>query len=253
MQERHNVRMSIISQTSSVSSSYEDQYEENEPGVAAERSTQACDMAKDRKYGQEHADIKPFKEITSPSPPWPSVDAGDRVRLLGQLFGTEEVFISRLNICVEMFVLPLRMENSRVWIAGVPQSVARLLDWFEDILNLHVQLYQLLQSCQERRQPMSSIISTFLSFVPRLEIYQPYLVRLADVTEEIVALMQNNKSDFGEFIRLQERSTAGEGWTLEKFLLEPVNRLAEYQNIISVSFCPREMFILINVALFRKL
>ena len=71
-------------------------------------------------------------------------------------------------------------------------------------------------------------------FVLKVEIYQPYLVRLADVSQEIASLMDNPKNDFGQFITIQQRSSECEGWSFERLLMLPVNRLAAYQDLFSV-------------------
>ncbi|KAG1824745.1 uncharacterized protein BJ212DRAFT_545251 [Suillus subaureus] len=62
----------------------------------------------------------------------------------------------------------------------------------------------------------------------KLEIYQPYLVKLEFVATRIEHLVAQEKSDIGDFIKLQERSSACQGWSLEKYLVEPVQRLSQY-------------------------
>lgn len=80
----------------------------------------------------------------------------------------------------------------------------------------------------------AGLASYLYEFVGKLHIYQPYLVSLADVLEEVTALVADVHSDFGEFIRLEEKSLEGSGWTFEQLLMEPVNRLAVYQDLFSV-------------------
>jgi hypothetical protein len=54
----------------------------------------------------------------------------------------------------------------------------------------------------------------------------------------IERLMEDEHSDFGEFVTIQQGSTECQGWSLEKFLIEPVNRLAHYPEFFRVStFC----------------
>jgi len=51
-------------------------------------------------------------------------------------------------------------------------------------------------------------------FVYKVKIYQPYLVRLADVSQETASMMDNPKSDLGQFIAIQQRSPECEGFSL---------------------------------------
>jgi hypothetical protein len=66
------------------------------------------------------------------------------------------------------------------------------------------------------------------SFVSRLEVHQPYVVRLESTTLLIKRLSGESNSDFGEFIRIQQEQDECHGWSVEAFLVEPVNRLVDY-------------------------
>ncbi|KAF8834263.1 hypothetical protein BDN67DRAFT_1072748 [Paxillus ammoniavirescens] len=79
--------------------------------------------------------------------------------------------------------------------------------------------------------PLEVISEVFRAFIPRLETYQPYLVKLEFVATLIDSLVHDGKSDFGDFINLQEASERCRGWSLEKYLIEPVNRLAQYPEL----------------------
>ncbi|KAF9014704.1 hypothetical protein BDZ89DRAFT_962626, partial [Hymenopellis radicata] len=47
---------------------------------------------------------------------------------------------------IRLFVLPLCVQDFKAWISGVPLALSRLFDWLEDILNLHTQILEVLQS-----------------------------------------------------------------------------------------------------------
>ena len=64
-----------------------------------------------------------------------------------------------LHICMQQFILPLRVESSRSWITGVPRNVARPLDWFDDIANLHERIYQSLCSARDTQSPTTDRVS----------------------------------------------------------------------------------------------
>ena len=158
-----------------------------------------------------------------------------REAVIQEIFETEEILLKHLHICMNVFILPLRVNNSRSWISGVPPSVARLLDWFDDIINLHEQIYQSLCCARDTMSPATDRVSESLRcFVLKGETYQPYLVRLADVSEEILRCVNDPSSDFGQFISIQQASPDCEGWSLDGLLRLPVNRLTAYQEMFTV-------------------
>ncbi|KAF7986827.1 hypothetical protein HWV62_12522 [Athelia sp. TMB] len=152
-----------------------------------------------------------------------------RQQIIWEFCRSEEAFVRRLHCAIDLFVQPLRIHDSKKWISGVPPQVAHLFDWLEDIVNLHVQVLGALNSVRSSDQLVIERMATmWKTFVPRLEIYQPYLVRLEETAALIEQLMMDDSSDFGEFVNIQEGSALCQGWSLERFLIEPVNRLAQY-------------------------
>ncbi|KAJ2936743.1 hypothetical protein H1R20_g340, partial [Candolleomyces eurysporus] len=157
-----------------------------------------------------------------------------RDEIILEFYRSEETFLSNTHLCVDLFILPIRNENSKSWIGGVPPSISRLLDWYEDIVNLHLAISQSLESSaamQEGDIVVSGLANYLVEFVGKLHVYQPYLVNLGDVLEEVAGLVEDGSSDFGEFLRIQEGSLKDVGWTFERLLMEPVNRLAVYQEM----------------------
>jgi hypothetical protein len=53
-------------------------------------------------------------------------------------------------------------------------------------------------------------------------------VRLEEVGRITTSLIKDDSSDFGELVRIQENGTICDGWDLERFLVESVNKLANY-------------------------
>lgn len=159
-----------------------------------------------------------------------------RQQVIWELFRSEEIFVGHLHCVIRLFVQPLRVQKSRTWIAGVPLEVTRLFDWLEDIVNLHSHILDALHSARKSSHPMICRAAEMWEiFVPRLEVYQPYLVRLEEMAALIEQLMMDEDSDFGEFVNIQEGSPECQGWSLERFLIEPVNRLAQYPELFRVS------------------
>lgn len=158
-----------------------------------------------------------------------------REGVIQEIFETEEELLHLLRICLRMFIRPLRIQDTRSWIAGIPPTVARLLDWLDDIINLHEQVYDALCSARDTMSPATDRVSESLRwFVLKVEVYQPYLVRLADVRMEIRGIVEDKTSELGQFIRLQERERECQGWSLERLLMLPVKRLESYQDLFAV-------------------
>lgn len=163
-----------------------------------------------------------------------------RQKVIREFCDSEETFVARLHVCVQLFILPLRIRNSKSWVDGVPSDIAHFLDWFEDITNLHThQIIHTLRNVQRvvahlEQNGILCISEPLLTLVPRLEIYQPYLVRLGSVVNAVGRMAREGDNDFGEFVAIQQRTPECGGWGLEEFLLEPMNRLTKYCDIFSV-------------------
>ena len=214
----------MISPTLSTSSTYEDQ-------LAQQHKHGVVDKHSETSKRHPGLDI-PAKNIPDIS----QKKFTTREAVIQEIFVTEENLLRLLHICMQQFVLPLRVESSRSWITGVPRNVARLLDWFDDIVNLHEEIYQSLCSARDTQSPTTDRVSESLRcFVLKAEVYQPYLIRLPDVSEEISFLMTGSgESDFGQFVNLQEQTSECEGWSFQGLLMLPVHRLSAYQTLFSV-------------------
>ncbi|KAL1742145.1 hypothetical protein HDZ31DRAFT_43887 [Schizophyllum fasciatum] len=180
------------------------------------------------RFAEEDTTITP---TARPAPPAPPANPEQlRATLVRDFIAAEEVFVARTRVFVEHFILPLRLQKTRRWVRGVPPRAARLLDWFEDIANLHAQV---LGALRADGRPAPSLVP-MRAFLPRLELYQPYIVTFVAVAGEV----RRDESDFGEFVGLQEEQKECAGWDLERFLAEPVNRLAAYPGSFRVCVWP---------------
>lgn len=158
-----------------------------------------------------------------------------RQEVIWELCETELAFVKSLRLILRLFVNPLRHED-KTWIAGIPRDVTRLLDWFDDIMHLHSQISSALHATRSAQYPVViQVAETLRPFVPRLELHQPYLVRLESVTSAVEAMSKDMLSDFGEFVRIQTTSPECESMNLSSFLLKPVQRLMKYPLFFKVS------------------
>ncbi|KAF8621945.1 hypothetical protein AX15_007379 [Amanita polypyramis BW_CC] len=163
----------------------------------------------------------------------------NRQKIIREFCESEETFVARMHLCVQLFILPLRMRDSKTWVEGVPPDLTHFLDWFEDIANLHtwyiVHTLRDIQRAATHTQMgvIRCISEPLLVLIPKLEIYQPYLVRLGSVASTLGQIVREDGNDFGEFVTIQQRTPECGGWGLEAFLLEPMNRLIKYCDIFS--------------------
>ncbi|KAL0576636.1 Protein T2 [Marasmius crinis-equi] len=152
----------------------------------------------------------------------------NRQETIWELYRSEVDFVDKLGSIVKLFILPLRVQNSRTWISGVPLEIAKILDWVEDIATLHKQIRDTLTGIQAAKRPTVDFVAgAICGFVPKLEIYQPYLVKIDGVLAMLQRLLDDESSDFGEFVKIQERET-GDEVRLIRLLKEPVQRLELY-------------------------
>ncbi|GLB42761.1 hypothetical protein LshimejAT787_1202100 [Lyophyllum shimeji] len=199
------------------------------------------ERSRHRQASPRRDERRPRFQLPSPPPPPPKDPPKQhdetemrRQDLILEIYQAEEAFVNRLQVFVDLFVLPLRVQDSKNWIAGVPSEIARLFDWLEDIVVLHSQILSSLKAMRNAQHPaIGRIAESIRAFVPRLEVYQPYLVKLGDAVALVDQLVRDEHSDFGEFLRVQETSPDCEGWDIQHFLVEPINLLAKFPEYFS--------------------
>jgi len=166
-----------------------------------------------------------------------------RQEVIFRICNTEALFVQRLRTVLRLFIRPLRAQDTSTWISGVPGSIARLFDWFEDIMNLHVELNTELRNVRSDHQTVVERFSGMLrKFVPRFEVYQPYMIRVEGVLRQLRGEggddTDGNLVNFREFVGIQEHEEDCEGWSLQNLLLEPINRLEKCTEMFQVGCFP---------------
>lgn len=222
-----DMRSQAVTARSSVTSFYQG---EVQPTVREAAFTTVDDLWKH----ELQSTVNPLKQ----APPDPSSFAGEdleRRALLESLYESEVTFLDRMHTIVRVFIKPLRVRDTKTWVGGVPADVGRLFDWLEDISVLHTHIRLALESLRNRQGSGAERIGqTLRDFVPRLEVYQPYLVRNKSAIANVMRLADDPMSDLGEFIRMQEKDSACHGWSLERLLHGPVEHLDFYPKMFSV-------------------
>ncbi|KDN44281.1 hypothetical protein RSAG8_05545, partial [Rhizoctonia solani AG-8 WAC10335] len=104
----------------------------------------------------------------------------------------------------------------------------RLLDWLDDITNLHEQLLDALEAMRQDHEQVIILFSeTIQPFIPLMELYQPYIIRVEETSKQIASMVLDPQSNFGEFVRVQSALPECE-LGLEEMTKWPLSRLREY-------------------------
>lgn len=161
-----------------------------------------------------------------------------RQNVIFELSSSEAAFVRCLRSMVRRFILPLRQKDSKAWVDGVPESVSRLFDWLEDIVNLHVGLGEALVACGDLWKAgdiVNKMAETIRAFVPRFEVYQPYLMRVDHVRELLTEAVNNPEDQLGQFLKIREQESTRDGRSIVELLQEPARRLDTYSEFFRVS------------------
>ncbi|KAG8723155.1 hypothetical protein FRC09_004549 [Ceratobasidium sp. 395] len=156
----------------------------------------------------------------------------ERQQAIWEFHESEEAYVDNLQLALRLFVQPLRTQNQRQWISGLASDVMRLFDWLDDIANLHNQLLGALDALRMKNQSfLIDFSDSIRPFIPLIELYQPYVVRVEEVNRYIMAMTLDPDSDFGEFIRMQSALPECDQESLEDMLAKPAKRLQDYVDI----------------------
>ncbi|KAG8749568.1 hypothetical protein FRC11_011178, partial [Ceratobasidium sp. 423] len=103
-----------------------------------------------------------------------------------------------------------------------------LFDWLDDITNLHEQLFDALDTMRQDHEQVIILFSESIQpFIPLIELYQPYIVRVEETSKQIASMALDLRSDFGEFVRMQSALPECEVG-LDEMIRRPLLRLREY-------------------------
>ncbi|KAG8753887.1 hypothetical protein FRC12_011390 [Ceratobasidium sp. 428] len=161
----------------------------------------------------------------------------ERQQAIWEFHESEEAYVDNLQLALRLFVQPLRTQNQRQWISGLAPDVMRLFDWLDDITNLHHQLLSALDALRMKNQSfLIGFSDSIRPFIPLMELYQPYVVRVEEVGKHIMAMALDPDSDFGEFIRMQSALPECDQESLEDMLAKPAKRLQDYVDMFQVGF-----------------
>ncbi|KNZ47771.1 hypothetical protein VP01_615g2 [Puccinia sorghi] len=165
---------------------------------------------------------------------WGSIEV-HRQQLIWELCQTETAFLDSLAMVLDLFIDPLRDEcQDGTWVVGVPEPVQKLFTDLDHIANFHSEIVigmSYNRMCEKQRNKASVVIKfadMMASFVPRLRIYERYLVCFERVSQQIDRLSLDPIDHFGSFVRMQSHTAGFGAMTLTSYLLKPIQRLMKY-------------------------
>ncbi|POW14025.1 hypothetical protein PSTT_03259 [Puccinia striiformis] len=158
-----------------------------------------------------------------------------RQQLIWELCQTETAFLDSIAVILDLFIIPLRDESQYgTWVIGVPEPVQKLFGDLDQIANFHSEIVMGMnynRMCEKKRNKAPVVIKfadMMAGFVPRLRIYERYLVCFERVAQTIDRLSLDPADHFGSFVRMQSHTAGFGAMTLTSFLLKPIQRLMKY-------------------------
>ncbi|KAI9625708.1 hypothetical protein KEM48_010775 [Puccinia striiformis f. sp. tritici PST-130] len=152
-----------------------------------------------------------------------------RQQLIWELCQTETAFLDSIAVILDLFIIPLRDESQYgTWVIGVPEPVQKLFGDLDQIANFHSEIVMGMnynRMCEKKRNKAPVVIKfadMMAGFVPRLRIYERYLVCFERVAQTIDRLSLDPADHFGSFVRMQSHTAGFGAMTLTSFLLKPI-------------------------------
>ncbi|KAF8685055.1 RhoGEF domain [Rhizoctonia solani] len=164
-----------------------------------------------------------------------------RQELIWEFHQSERMFVETMRTLIRLFFQPLRTQDQRKWITGLSPEVTKLFDWLDDIAHLHEQLLDALETMRQDHEQVIILFSeTVQPFIPLMELYQPYVVRMDETVKQISAMTLDSSSHFGEFVRMKHALADCED-SLEDMIKRPLSRVREYIHFFEtlLTFTPR--------------
>lgn len=158
-----------------------------------------------------------------------------RQQLIWELCQTEIAFLDNLTLVSDLFTSPLKYDGPQgTWVAEVPEPIQILFEDLNQITNLHSEIVMGMtynRLCEKKRNKAPIVIgfaTMMAAFVPRLRVYERYLVRFERVSKLIDRLSIDPADNFGSFVRIQSHAAGFGAMTLTSHLLKPIQRLMKY-------------------------
>jgi hypothetical protein len=162
-----------------------------------------------------------------------------RQEVMWEMCETEVTFLKSMRNVLRLFATPLKTPQGK-WIDGIPGRISELFDSLESVAHAHSVIAAVQRDMRRKSDviDINAFVKALKAWVPKLEVYEWYLVRF----EPVVALVEDHIRDpgsvFGEFVRMQLKEEILGSMGLGSMLLKPVQRLMKYPLFLKVSLVP---------------
>ncbi len=163
------------------------------------------------------------------------LDEVKRQEVIWEMCETEQAFLKSVRNVLRLFAIPLKTPQGK-WIEGIPNRISELFDALESIAHAHSIICATQRDMRRRSEvvDINAFVRGFKAWIPKLEVYEWYLLRF----EPVVALVEDHIRDpasvFGEFVRMQLKEESLGSMSLGSMLLKPVQRLMKYPLFLKV-------------------
>lgn len=166
-------------------------------------------------------------------------DGGEEVKrqdVMWEMCETEAAFVRSCRDVLRLFASPLRVVGGE-WMSGIPQQVTQLFESLETIADTHADLARNQDAARKASDvfDVGVFVSLFSGWVSRLSCHEKYIVLFNPVSQLVEDMARDDKSTFGEFLRMQSTDKALGSLSLGSMLLKPVQRLTKYPLFLRVS------------------
>jgi hypothetical protein len=159
-----------------------------------------------------------------------------RQEVMWEMCETEQAFLRSMRNVLRLFATPLKTPQGK-WIDGIPERISQLFDSLESVAHAHSIIAAVQRDMRRKSEvvDINAFVRALKAWVPKLEVYESYLLRF----ESVVALVEDHIRDpgsvFGEFVRMQLKEEILGSMSLGSMLLKPVQRLMKYPLFLKVS------------------
>lgn len=159
-----------------------------------------------------------------------SSDEGEKIAkqrgyVVQELIDTEKKYVAQLQLVVDVFIDPLRLER----ILDDGDIKEQFLNW-EPILGLHEQLLEQLEAGSSALGD-TKVGQIFIKYSSFFKMYMQYLSNFEIALTRRAELMCKNRK-FLNFLEKAEKDSRCRGMGIESFLVTPVQRIPRYRMLL---------------------
>jgi len=148
-------------------------------------------------------------------------------QLFDELIKTEQTYITALQSCTNVYILPLHKAINNKEIKLTSQDVSILFSNIDAILKFHLLLQNDL-----KKSNSSQVGEVFLKYSDFLKLYVGYVSNYSKCIELMNKLSLENKSMTQFLIKQRTSNTDSNGLDLMSYLIQPIQRIPRYEMLL---------------------